>query len=214
MASQDVTPGDHSVREYQWTLVAELENWGKGPSIFDQVSIRDEKDNELATGDWKVVTALGVAMSKAQELEIVLVRLLEAQRQDLSLPLDDRWAEISDWLDMTAGQLRRIMGVPEPVAADLQAAVGRRNRVAHDAWMLYSAGEDSRASADTWARWLEEEAATLGQVVEGVARLRDRVKELRTSGGDLGGDELVRVWRRYVPNPVAPRPDRDPGGGG
>src|SRR4051794_13751598 len=58
---------------------------------------RDPSDDE------RIYLRLGIAMSKAQLLEVVLVKLLEAQRQDLSLPLDDRWAEISKWLDKTAG---------------------------------------------------------------------------------------------------------------
>lgn len=47
--------------------------------------------------------ALGQAVARAQEVEVVMVRLLEQQRQDTSLPLDDRWDEISAWLGMTAG---------------------------------------------------------------------------------------------------------------
>jgi hypothetical protein len=163
---------------------------------------RDPKDDE------RIYFWLGVAMSKAQLLEIALVKLLEAQHQDLSLPLDERWAEISKWLSMNAGELRKLLGVPSLVAADLKAAIGRRNRVAHEAWNLYSVAADSRASADTWAPWLKEEAAMLQQVVHGVARLRDRVTELRTNGEVVTDAELERVWREYVPRPVDRRPDR------
>jgi len=120
---------------------------------------RDPLDDE------RVYVRLGVAMAKAQLLEVALVRLVEAQRQDLSLSLDDRWAEISAWLDMTAGQLQRLLGLPDALAADVRAAIGRRNRVAHDAWTLYSVASDSRASADTWASWLEGEASMLQKVV-------------------------------------------------
>jgi hypothetical protein len=150
-------------------------------------------------------------MSKAQLLEVALVKLVEAQHQDISLPLDDRWAEISTWLGMTAGRLQRLLGVPDVVAGDVRAAIGRRNRVAHDAWMLYSVASDSRASADTWAPWLEAEAAMLQKVVHGLARLRDRVAQLRTSGEPVDDAELARLWRTYLPEPVAPRPDREPG---
>jgi hypothetical protein len=62
--------------------------------------------------------------------------IMERDPQDDSLPLDDRWAEISRWLEMTAGQLQSRLGVPGVVASDVRAAIGRRNRVAHDAWML------------------------------------------------------------------------------
>jgi hypothetical protein len=166
---------------------------------------RDPQDDE------RIYLRLGIVMSKAQLLELALVKLVEAQRQDLSLPLDERWAEISNWLGMPAGQLRSLLGVPGVVAEDVSAAIGRRNRVAHEAWLLYSVASDSRASADTWAPWLEEEAAMLQQVVHGLARLRDSVEELRTAGEGVDDAELVRVWREYVPEPIAPRPDREPG---
>jgi len=109
---------------------------------------------------------------------------------------------------MTAGQLQRLLGVPEIVASDVGAAVGRRNRVAHDAWTLYSVANDGRASADTWAPWLEAEAAMLQQVVHGLARLRDRVVQARERGEQVQDADLVRVWRDYVPEPITPRPDR------
>jgi hypothetical protein len=166
---------------------------------------RDPRDDE------RIYLRLGLAMSKAQLLEVALVKLVEARRQDLSLPLDDRWAEISTWLGMTAGQLQPLLGVPDAVAADVRAAIGRRNRVAHDAWMLYSVASDSRASADTWAPWLEAEAAMLQQVVHGLGRLRDRVEQLRTGGEGVDDAKLLHVWRTYVPEPIAPRPDREPG---
>src|SRR4051812_27021644 len=101
--------------------------------------------------DARVYLALGQAMARAQEVEVVMVRLLEQQRQDTSLPLDDRWDEIRAWLGMTAGNHRKAPDVPDHVAADLQAAIGRRNRVAHDAWMLYSVPPNRDESAATWA---------------------------------------------------------------
>ena len=133
---------------------------------------RDPKD------DQRVYLGLGLAMSKSQLLEVALVKLVEVQRKDLSLPLDDRWAEISTWLGMTAGRLQPLLGVPEVVASEVRAAIGRRNRAAHEAWMLYSVASDSRASADTWVPWLEAEAAMLQQVVHGLARLRERLEQI------------------------------------
>jgi hypothetical protein len=165
----------------------------------------------ISRDDQRIYLRLGLAISKAQLLEVALVKLVEAQRQDLSLPLDDRWAEIATWLGMTAGRLQRLLGVPEVVASDVRAAIGRRNRVAHDAWMLYSVASNSRASADTWAPWLEAEAAMLQQVVHGLARLRDCVEQLRTRGELVDDADLLRVWRNYVPEAIAPRPDREPG---
>jgi hypothetical protein len=149
-------------------------------------------------------------MSKAQLLEVALVKLVEVQRQDLSLPLDDRWAEISTWLGMTAGRLQRLLGVPDVVASDESAAIGRRNRVAHDAWMHYSVASDSRASAALWGPWLEAEAAMLQQLVRGLARLRDFVEQQRTLGEQAEDADLLRVWRKHVPEAIAPRPDREP----
>lgn len=102
-------------------------------------------------------------MSKAQLLELALVKLVEAQRQDLSLPLDDRWAE-----------------------------------------------RDSRASADMWAPWLEAESATLQQVIHGLARLRACVEQVRGRGKQVESADLAGVWRKYVPEPIAPRPDCEP----
>jgi hypothetical protein len=109
-----------------------------------------------------------------------------------------------------AGQLQPLLGVPEVVASDVRAAIGRRNRVAHDAWMLYSVASDSRASADTWAPWLEAEAAMLQQVVHGLARLRDCVEQVRGRRKKVENADLVGVWRKYVPDPIPPRPDREP----
>lgn len=68
--------------------------------------------------DQRVWLALGRAVARAQVLETAMVKFLEAQRQDLTLPLDDRWDEISTWLGKTAGQLRTLLGVPDVVATD------------------------------------------------------------------------------------------------
>ena len=167
------------------------------------LSRRDEDDQ-------RIYIRLGIAVSKAQLLEIALVKLLEAERQDLSRPLDDRWEEISAWLGMTAGHLRKLLGVPEIVAKDLEAAIGRRNRIAHNAWVLYSTGEDSRASAEVWAPWLEGEASMLQRIVRGLAGLRDYIQRQRAAGNAIDDVELERAWREHVPEPVARRPDLDP----
>jgi hypothetical protein len=108
-----------------------------------------------------------------------MVRLLEHQRQDVSLPLDDRWEEISGWLDLPAGRLRKELGVPDALALDLEAAVGRRNRVAHSGWMLYSVAENRPDSADLWVPWLHGEAVMLMQVRRGLAHLTTWLREAR-----------------------------------
>lgn len=154
--------------------------------------------------DERIYLRLGYAMSKAQEMEIAMARIMEVQHQDLSIPFDDRWDEIMGWVRKTAGHLKDRLGVPTEVADDLSAAVGRRNRIAHEAWITYSLGE-SHDSADDWAEWFEQEASMLGEVVRGLAALREHILRFRQQGDDTA---LIRVWRDHVPNAVEPRPDR------
>lgn len=158
--------------------------------------------------DVRVYLALGQAVARAQEVEVAMMKLLEQQRQDTSLPLDDRWGEISDWLDRTAGYLRQLLGVPADLARDLEAAVGRRNRVAHSAWMLYSAGTNRQESADVWVPWLREEATMLMQVRRGLAHLAAQLSDTRADGPEVTDDDVMLLWREYVPSPIEPRPDR------
>ena len=94
------------------------------------------------------------------------------------------------------------------MADDLKAAVGRRNRVAHEAWMLYSVATNRQESAATWVPWLEREATMLMQVRRGLARLRDLLRDARASGAQFDDADVSRVWREYVPDPIAPREDR------
>jgi hypothetical protein len=158
--------------------------------------------------DGRVYLALGQAVARAQEIEVAMVRLLEQQRQDTSLPLDDRWDEIGRWLELTAGQLRARLGVPDAIARDLQAAVGRRNRVAHEAWMLYSVATNRRESAGTWVPWFRGEAVMFMQVRRGLAYLTKQLREARAEGSKVADDAVMRLWREYVPEPIEPRPDR------
>jgi hypothetical protein len=158
--------------------------------------------------DGRIYLRLGYAVSKTQLLEVAMVKLLEALRQDLSQPLDDRWDEISEWLDLPAGRIKRRLGLPEAVAEDLHATIGRRNRVAHEAWLLYSLASDREASAETWAPWLDDEAAMFGEVTRGVALLAEFVREARAEGREVDAAGLERKWREDVPQPIAPRPDK------
>ena len=163
--------------------------------------------------DARVYLALGQAVARAQDVEVAMVRLLEQQRQDTSLPLVDRWDEIRGWLRMTAGQLRDLLGVPNAMAADLQATVGKRNRVAHDAWMLYTATAIREAttreeSALAWVPWLERETTMLMQVRRGLAHVAQLLREVRASGSQIDDADVLRVWREYVPERLAPREDR------
>jgi hypothetical protein len=63
--------------------------------------------------------------------------VVEAQRHDLAVPVDDRWSEIPPWLDLTAGRAAKRLHVREEIAADLRQLVARRTVVAHKAWILY-----------------------------------------------------------------------------
>jgi hypothetical protein len=44
----------------------------------------------------------------------------------------------------------------------------------------------------------------LQQVVHGLARLRDRVEQVRVRGHKVVDGDLVRVWREYMPEAIAP----------
>lgn len=91
--------------------------------------------------------------------------------------------------------------------------MGRRNRVAHDAWMLYTGTAISEAttrqeSAPTWVPWLEREATMLMQVRRGLAYVTRLLSDARASGSQVDDADVLRVWREYVPDLVAPREDR------
>jgi hypothetical protein len=51
--------------------------------------------------DRDVVLRLGYAVARAQLLEFAMAKLLEAQRQDMAVPLGERWDEIRGWLRQT-----------------------------------------------------------------------------------------------------------------
>jgi hypothetical protein len=156
---------------------------------------------ELDDRDLRVIEQLGYAVARAQLLEVQMVRLLEAQRHDLAVPLDDRWDEISKWLRLTAGQLKDHLRVPEVVAKDLKALVGRRNDVAHHAWVRYVAArgiQTTDTAPEDWVEWLAEQARLLGvaynALVELTAMLRndERVEDA----------DVESLWRRHVDRPV------------
>jgi dolichyl-phosphate-mannose--protein O-mannosyl transferase len=68
-----------------------------------------------------------------------LVKLLEVQRQDTAMPLDERWPEIRKWLKASAGKTSGKLAVPGAIRKDLIALVECRNRVVHDAYRAYQA---------------------------------------------------------------------------
>jgi len=153
--------------------------------------------------DREVVMHLGYAVARAQLLEHALVRLLEAQRFDVSGPLDDRWDDISRWLNCTAGQLANQLNVPETVAEDLKAVVRKRNAVAHRAWTDYRTARDiaqGDAAADDWIAWLDEQAERLGRAFNVVIRLVRASREAHPEPVEAA--EIERAWRAEFPEPI------------
>lgn len=151
---------------------------------------------------------LGIAVAWCQQLETALVKLLEARQYDTARPLEERWATVSKWLDQVAGQLVKRLGVAPAIGTDLKAAIGRRNRLVHDAWRLYHAGQDQRASFDLWEPWLRDEAGMIYSVGQGIEAVAAALRDARANGTDLGDSDMVRVWREKVGASVEPRPDR------
>jgi hypothetical protein len=151
---------------------------------------------------------LGIAVAWCQQLETALVQLLDARQHDTTRPLEERWATVSTWLDQVAGRLVRELRVAPEIETDLRAAIGRRNRLVHDAWRLYHAGQDQQASFNLWEPWLRDEAVMIYSVGRGVEEVAAALRDARATGTDLGDSDMVGVWRREVPAPVKPRPDR------
>jgi hypothetical protein len=100
-----------------------------------------ERDDGL---DEQMYLLHGIAVSWCQQLETALVHLLDAHQHDTARPLEERWATVSKWLDQVAGQLVKELGVSPEIETDLKAAIGRRNRLVHDAWRLYYAARISK----------------------------------------------------------------------
>jgi hypothetical protein len=158
--------------------------------------------------DEQMYLLLGIAVAWCQQLETALVKLLEARQYDTARPLDERWATVSKWLDQVAGQLVEKLAVAPVIEGDLKAAMGRRNRLVHDAWRLYHAGQDQQGSFDLWEPWLRDEAAMIYSVGQGIEAVAAALRDARANGIDLGDSDMVRVWREKVGASVEPRPDR------
>jgi hypothetical protein len=150
--------------------------------------------------DRDVLCRLGYAMARAQLWELAMLKLIEAQRHDVTVPLDDRWDDVKEWLKLPAGRAAGELGVPAPVAADLRAIVERRNLVAHHAWRFYIAAREKRgeAAADAHAAWLDDQARTMGFAYNGVMALVQRTRR----DANASDDALVRLWRRSVRAPI------------
>ncbi len=143
----------------------------------------------LDDGDRSVLAHLGYAIARAQLFELALLKLLEAQRHDVSAPLEDRWPEIEKWLtSKTAGAAAHDLELPESVAADLKVVVGARNLVAHHAWRLYLAARERHGgvAAEIYETWLDEQAR--------IMELRFSSKAiLRRSPPEVSGERVLDV---------------------
>lgn len=165
--------------------------------------ISENETEDLDELDLAVLHHLGYAVARAQLLELAMVKLLEAQRHDLDVPLSERWDEINGWLKNTAGQLATLLGLPPSIAADLQILVKSRNVIAHESWTGYIAAREKAqgdsASAD-WQEWLTEQASVLGRAYNGVMRLAQRTRD--ASPNRLHPAEAEHIWREHVPAPL------------
>jgi hypothetical protein len=166
------------------------------------VKADDDRTERLDDDDRAILCQLGYAIARCQQFEIAMLKLVEAQRNNLSVPLDDRWAEIQAWLTKwTAGRAADELRVPEEIASDLRAVVGGRNHVVHRAWWFYvgwRAKVGERAVA-AYTEWLVEQAQLMGRAYNGVMTILGRVREDANPPEDA---ELVTLWRDCVPDPV------------
>jgi hypothetical protein len=140
-------------------------------------------------------------MARAQLFEHAMVKLLEVQRHDLAVPLEPRWAEISQWLMAPAGTTSRRPNIPERIRADLKAIVDCRNSVAHASYRGYVAAREKRGAraVDAWTEWFDEQISKLGVAYNGVMSITAAVRD-----GSLNDDALTRERRKWVTEPVAP----------
>jgi len=153
--------------------------------------------------DERVVCQLGYSVARAQLFEHALIKLREAQQHDLTLPLDERWDEISVWLKQPAGLLADELKVTPSVASDLQALVKRRNDVVHRGWTNYKAAREhgqGDAGAPNWERWLSEQAEMLGRAYNGLMTMTERVREQGRE--EVAPAQLDEVWRAHVPEAI------------
>lgn len=160
---------------------------------------------ELDDLDRGVLSALGYAVARGQLFEFALLKLLEVQRHDLTIPQDDRWPEIEKRLNRkTAGAAANDLKVSPVIAADLKETVARRNVVAHHAWRFYLTRRANRgdpAAAD-YVDWLREQAAVLGRAYNAVRAIDDAARQIAPTPLDV--TTMEARWRSRVKAPVQP----------
>jgi hypothetical protein len=153
-------------------------------------------------GDRRIIRRLGYAMVRAQLFEIAIVKVIEAQRHDLTTPVDDRWSEIEGWLELPAGRAAKRLQLHEEITADLKELVVRRNVVAHKGWVAYVGQREKYGDGaiQVYVAWFDQQIEMLGNaynaLMEIVVVVRDRP--------DLSRDEMLEMWRRTFPTPLWP----------
>ena len=160
-----------------------------------------EKES-LDEEDYRVLARLGYAVARAQLWEFAMLKLVETQRHDSAVPLDDRWPEIETWLTKwTAGKVARELSVPDEIAVDLITAANRRNVVAHHAWRYYITARGRRGDSAVahYCDWFDEEAQMMGFAFNGVMTIR---AALAASARPLAGAVVLGLWRQSVPDPI------------
>jgi hypothetical protein len=201
------TPGTHRQRQS-----LRFPKGGEGgPSPPRQVSVTanplvaspgvDDNMQRLDEHDETIIALLGYAVARAQLFEYAMAKLLEVQRHDPAVPLDERWPEITTWLTAGGRENTRRARLPRAIKQDLRAVVEARNAVAHVAYCAYVTGRGNRGdcAVDEWSTWLGDQTDKLGPAYNGVMSI---VAALREEGLDEEG--LLRSWRTWIPAPIEP----------
>jgi hypothetical protein len=166
------------------------------------MKVDDDRNEQLDDDDRTILCQLGYATARGQLFEFAILKLIEAQRHDLSVPLDDRWDEVEKWLTTwTAGRAANELRVPEAVGADLRAIVRRRNLVAHHSWRFYLGwrGKVGDRAVAEYTDWFVEQARLMGLAYNGVMTILGR---LRDSANPPEDADVIALWRGCVPDPV------------
>lgn len=158
-----------------------------------------EQRESITDDDIPVLAGLGYAVGRAQLLELAMVKVIEVERQDLSVDFEKRWPEIAKWLRLSAGQSARKLRLHSEVVDDLKALAHRRNFVAHQAWLTYRTERGVQLGPTVFAEWLDNEARVFGQAYNGLMNL---LGLLRSDPG-LPADRCLTVWREAVSTPVS-----------
>jgi hypothetical protein len=151
--------------------------------------------------DKTILLALGYAVARAQLLEHSMLKMLEAQQHNLDVPLDERWAEIREWLGESAGRTSGRLRVPRPIRQDLSAVVEARNRVAHDSYRMYVTARGNRGdrAVAEWGDWFVTQTEEFGKAYNGVMSITVALRE-----SELDDEGLIGVWRMWVPDSIEP----------